>query len=96
MSEEKPHVMLSVNMPGNNICVDVFKRDDGSFGFEEFRRDHEDGRGWFLIGYYSHQVFDSFEAAKQAAEQTVGWLSDVLSKQVCADEKPVIRNRGEK
>jgi len=80
MPEEKYHVMLSVNMPGNSICVDVFKRVDGSFGFEEFRRDHEDERGWFPIGYYSHQSFNTFEAAKQAAQQTVGWLSDELSK----------------
>ena len=88
--------MLSVNMPGNSICVDVFKRVDGSFGFEEFRRDHEDGRGWFPVGYYSHQVFNTFEEAKETARQSVGWLSDEFSKQVGADEKPVVRNRDEK
>ena len=36
-------------------CVDVFIRADGNFGFEEYRRDPEDGRGWFPLNRYSHQ-----------------------------------------
>jgi len=78
MGIDKNIVMLSVNMPGNSICVDIFKRPDGSFGFEEFRRDQEDGQGWFPIGYYAHQVFDSFEKAKDSARTTVGWLNQAL------------------
>lgn len=70
--------MLSINMPGNEICVDIFMRANGTFGFEEYRRDSEDARGWFPIGSYAHQTFDSFEEAKHAAQQWVGWLEDAL------------------
>ena len=27
-------------------CVDIFRRPDGSYGFEEFRRDPEDAGAW--------------------------------------------------
>ncbi len=78
MSPSKNLVVLSVNMPGDLVCVDVFERPDGSFGFEEFRRDPEDGRGWFPVGYHSHQSFDTLEAAKGAAASVVGWLKEAL------------------
>ena len=32
-------------------------RDDGTFGFEEYRRDPEDLRGWFPLHRYSTQVY---------------------------------------
>ncbi len=76
MSQPKNLVHQSINMPGEHICVDIFERPDGSFGFEEFRRDVEDGAGWFAIGYYSHQVFETLEDAKAAAALTVGWLDN--------------------
>lgn len=55
-------------------CVDVFQRDDGTFGFEEYRRDPEDGRGWFPLQRYSSLVFESEEAALARAGMTVAWL----------------------
>ena len=78
MNADKNLVILSVNMPGDLVCVDVFQRPDGSFGFEEFRRDPEDGQGWFPIGHYSHQVFDTFEQAKGTAVSTIDWLGDAI------------------
>ena len=54
------------------------KRPDGSFGFDEFRRDHEDTRGWYPIGFHSDEIFETFEDAKQAARQRVAWLRGVL------------------
>ena len=38
----KPLVITSRNSADGLLCVDVFQRTDGSFGFEEFRRDPED------------------------------------------------------
>ena len=67
-------VIHSINHDGDTICVDVFQRPDGSFGFEEFRRDPEDGRGWFAIGYYGKEAFTSVEAALDAAAKRVGWF----------------------
>ena len=58
------------------ICVDVFLRPSGTYGFDEFRRDPEDsGRGWYSIGHYGAAEFVSFEAALEAARKSVAWLS---------------------
>lgn len=55
-------------------CVDIFLRPDGTFGFEEFRRDVEDGGRWTPVSYFSAAVFASREAARAAAAQAVAWL----------------------
>ena len=55
-------------------CVDIFVRDDGSYGFEEFRRDPEDGPNWRITGNFATLRHASREAAEQAARRTVGWL----------------------
>lgn len=69
-------VIRSVNLSGEMVCVDLFQRPDGSFGFDEFRRDPEDGaRGWYSIGYYGDQRFDTAGAAWDAALENVRWLS---------------------
>ena len=67
-------VIRSVNLDGETICVDLFRRPDGSFGFEEFRRDPEDGRGWYSIGHHGDRRFETQEAAADAAVESVGWL----------------------
>ncbi|MDG1531396.1 MAG: hypothetical protein P8Q99_08575 [Paracoccaceae bacterium] len=78
MMAHQKKVMRSVNLFGDNVCVDVFMRPDGSFGFDEFRRDPEDTRGWYSIGHYGTQTFDSEQSALKAAIQTVDWLADQM------------------
>ena len=73
-------VMKSVNGPDSSLCVDVFRRPDGTFGFEEYRRDLEDGGGWFPIGFHSTRVFASQDDAWSAAEQNVAWLRGATRK----------------
>lgn len=73
-------VMRSVNAPGDALCVDVFRRPDGSFGFEEYRRDPEDGRGWYPVGHHAGLEFVSEDAAYEAASERVGWLDAVSGK----------------
>jgi hypothetical protein len=70
----KPVVLTSLEDPQGQRCVDLFRRDDGSFGFREFRRDPEDGGGWTPTRDYSHLRYDSKDAALQAAAATLGWL----------------------
>jgi hypothetical protein len=41
-------VFDSIENAEHDRCVDCFSRPDGSFGFEEFRRDVEDGGAWTL------------------------------------------------
>jgi len=72
-------VLDSINAPDGERCIDIFRRADGSFGFEENRRDIEDQRGWFAIGGYADLRFDSAEAARRAAATQVAWLGDQSS-----------------
>ena len=67
-------VVRSINLEGETICVDIFRRPDGSFGFDEFRRDPEDGRGWYSIGHHGERRFDTADTALAAARLAVGWL----------------------
>jgi hypothetical protein len=56
-------VLRSINLDGETRCVDLFRRPDGTFGFEEFRRDSEDQQGWFPIGFFGDLIFDSEDDA---------------------------------
>lgn len=67
-------VLRSINTSDGAVCVDIFVRSDESFGFEEYRRDVEDGRGWFPIGFHGHRRFSSQAEAEAAAMAAVGWL----------------------
>ena len=72
---EKNLVLQSINSEDESRCVDVFQRPDGTYGFEEFRRDREDGRGWFAISMYSDKVFPTAEAALAEARLKITWLN---------------------
>jgi hypothetical protein len=69
-------VLRSLQNPAGDQCVDLFVRDDGSYGYEECRRDPEDPRGWFSLRRYAHQAFDSEASALAHAQSTVAWLKD--------------------
>ena len=71
-------VFTSIENLEHNKCVDLFARPDGSYGFEEFRRDVEDGGNWTPIQYFSGSVYASREDAVSAAMQSVGWLTEVI------------------
>ena len=68
----KNKVLQSINLDGETQCVDIYQRPDGSYGFEEFRRDTEDNRGWFPIGFYGEKKFDSEETAWNIAQERLG------------------------
>jgi len=72
-------VTRSINMEGNLRCVDIFKRPDETFGFEEYRRDPEDGRGWFPVGFYNDRSFGTEAEALSDAENAVSWLTKAFS-----------------
>ena len=64
----------SIEAPGGARCVDIFMRPDKSWGFEEYRRDSEDGTGWFRIGFHADRRFANRDDACEAALQSVTWL----------------------
>ena len=70
-------VLRSLENPYGDYCVDVFTREDGTFGFEEYRSDPEDGATWHSLHRYSSQVFSSQEGALAAAKSCVPWLKAV-------------------
>jgi len=70
----KMRVWKSINDDQALRCVDIFIRPDGTCGFEEYRRDVEDNRGWFAVGSFANQVFPSPEEACSAAKTAVAWL----------------------
>ena len=71
-------VLASPSTPAVDRCVDIFVRPDGTFGFEEFRRDPEDMGAWTPIAYHSTREFDTQADALSAARDTVSWLPTVL------------------
>jgi hypothetical protein len=74
----KNKIVHSFNMEGELRCVDVFQRNDGTYGFEEYRRDPEDGRGWFAIGYFGNDRFCSSSDALAEAQRRVLWLAEIV------------------
>ena len=72
--EKTSKVMESFENDLEDRCVDFFVRDDGTFGFEEYRRDHEEGGRWSKVGQFSGTRFSSLEVAKASAKYLVPWL----------------------
>ena len=73
-SKDLGKVLRSINEDGGSLCVDLFQRPDGSYGYEEYRRDFESAEGWFPVGFYSAQKFETLEAASNAACASIVWL----------------------
>lgn len=71
-------VFASLESREHDRCVDLFRRPDGSFGFEEFRRDPEDAGAWTPVRYFSAAVYRSRQAALAAAAAAVPWLAERL------------------
>ena len=79
-------VFISIENFEHNRCVDLFSRLDGSYGFEEFRRDVEDRGDWTPVQYYSGSVYASQEATLAAAMQSVAWLADAIQQSLSAQK----------
>ena len=67
-------VLESIEDDQHQRCVDLFLRPDGTFGFEEFRRDAEDSGAWTAVRYHSIAKHGSKKAALNAARAAVAWL----------------------
>ena len=70
----KNRVALSLENASADRCVDIFVRPDGTFGFEEFRRDPEDCGQWQCLNTFSQHTFASETDALAVARQYVPWL----------------------
>lgn len=68
-------VLKSFENQAADRCVDIFERVDGTFGFEECRRDHEDAVTWFPLDKYSRLIFDTEAGALAQAKARVELLA---------------------
>ena len=68
-------VFNSIETRDGTRCVDLFLRPDGSYGFEEFRRDPEDAGAWTPVRYYAGAAYASKDEALAAAVRAVIWLA---------------------
>ena len=75
-------VVRSYETEDGRRCVDIFCRPDGSFGFEEYRRDPEDPRGWQSARGFETSKFPSQSQCTTAAMDAVAWLK------ILADPQP--------
>jgi hypothetical protein len=72
-------VLASHQTDEGNRCVDIFSRPDGTFGFEEFRRDPEDLGVWTPLSYFSGREYQTEDDAVAAAQRAVVWLGPLLA-----------------
>jgi hypothetical protein len=68
-------VLASLENDTHDRCVDLFRRPDGSYGFEEFRRDPEDAGAWTPVRFYAGKRFRARDEAMAAARKAVVWLA---------------------
>jgi hypothetical protein len=81
-------VFTSIENAEHDRCVDIFYRPDATFGFEEFRRDVEDGGDWTAMHFHSGKAYGSADDTYEAAENAIDWLSDVLHSNPALRKKP--------
>ena len=67
-------VLKSIETDDGHRCVDLFRRPDGTFGYDEFRRDPEDQGEWTPVRFASAQKYASLEEARAAARGAVAWM----------------------
>ena len=72
-------VLESLENDEHDRCVDLFRRPDGSFGFELFRRDVEDAGLWTAVAYHFGAAYPSMDTAVAAAVGAVSWLAQALA-----------------
>ena len=74
-TNEKKIVVRSINNFDKNRCIDIFKREDNSFGYEEYRRDAETNEGWYTVGFLEELIFTKEEEAYTNACKNILWLN---------------------
>jgi hypothetical protein len=67
-------VLASLEDAEGTQCVDIFRREDGTFGFEQFRGELDGSSRWQSLHRYSHLIFASGEQALRSAQGAVPWL----------------------
>jgi hypothetical protein len=75
-------VLASIETEDGLHCVDLFRRPDGTFGYEEFRRDPEDQGAWTPVRFASGLSYASLDQARAAAAVAVVWLGEAEARRL--------------
>jgi hypothetical protein len=73
-------VLASHQTDEANRCVDIFSRPDGTYGFEEFRRDPGDMGAWTPVSYFSGRNYPTESDARAAARSAISWLGHLFDR----------------
>lgn len=76
------NVMTTMHSDDAHRCVKIIRGADGTFGFQEYRREPEDAGRWSLVSDRSLGSFATQGQALAAARADVAWLRDATSSQV--------------
>ena len=77
---KKKFVVRSINNSDQSLCIDIFKRNDNTFGFEEYRRDKETYEGWYKVKMYEYNIYLTEKEAFSNACKYVHWLRENNNK----------------
>jgi hypothetical protein len=69
-------VLASIETGDGHRCVDLFRRPDTTFGYEEFRRDPEDQGVWTPVRFASAFSYATLADARAAATKAVAWMRE--------------------
>jgi hypothetical protein len=69
-----PQVVKTIEHPAGDRRVEIYQRDNGTFGFDELVYGTQE-RAWYPTGQYSFAIIDTAERAEQEARGRVPWLS---------------------
>ena len=74
----KNHLVThSVDNQEQTRCVDIIQDLNGTFRFQEWRREPEDISGWFLILDSSPKTYPTALEAIIAAKQSIAWFDSL-------------------
>jgi hypothetical protein len=67
-------VIATLHNDDGHRAVKIIRQPDGTFGFNEFRRDPEDAGGWTLVGESSGASLATERQALAAARASIAWF----------------------
>ena len=70
------NVVDTVHNRDADRCVKIIRQPDGTFGFQEFRREPEDAGRWTLVSEGSRGAHATEAQALAAARADLAWLQD--------------------
>jgi hypothetical protein len=75
-------VIATLHNDDANRAVKIIRQPDGTFGFNEYRRDPEDAGGWTLVAESSGATLTTERQALAAARASIAWFGAMVPSAV--------------